>query len=329
MFVPGMSELNRLPTWLEIKAATAVVTMKKRPSGARWSENVQSIHALCDRLLNIDISLNIIDTHYSRICSRSLTQSQQFPAVILGIRPGLHRSIARTIGTMRHSLELSLALMLDTLRQRGEELVTFLALAYCLERMTFPLHMSLAKTLFYFECSVHDMARMGGSSTFIGHRLLPIQIPTRNMCAICYGNFVDPVLTTCRHEFCEYCCRRAFAPHNRCPVCRQRPLPWLDTWPFIAAALWSYVCSYYAAKQTTLALSISNLLLAYMSTDCDMFLDIMFVVVFQLSCNTAAHIIYYYGTGRTILCDRTASEGYRAFQLLHLTVSYGSVFLCY
>jgi hypothetical protein len=59
MFVPGMSELNRLPTWLEIKAATAVVTMKKRPSGARWSENVQSIHALCDRLLNIDISLTL------------------------------------------------------------------------------------------------------------------------------------------------------------------------------------------------------------------------------------------------------------------------------
>jgi hypothetical protein len=235
---------------------------------------------------------------------------------------------------MRHLLELSLALILDTLRQRGEELVTFLALVYCLERMTFPLHMSLAKTLFYFKCSVHDMTRMGGSSTFIGHRLLPIQIPTNNMCVICYDNFVDDfvdqVLTTCRHEFCEDCCHRAFALDNRCPACRRPPLAWPNTWPFIRAQLWSYTCiTHYAAKQTTLALSISNLLLAYMSTDCDHFLDIMIVVVFQLSCNTVAHLVYYYGARRTILCDRTASEEFRAFQLLHLTVSYGSVFLCY
>jgi hypothetical protein len=230
---------------------------------------------------------------------------------------------------MRHILKLSLALTMDTLCQHGEELMTFLALTYCLERMTFPLLMSLAKTLFYFKCSVQDMARMGGSSTFIGHRLLPIQIPTDDMCVICYDKIVDPVHTTCRHEFCEDCCLRAFAPDNRCPLCRQRPLPWPDTWPLIAAELSSYVCSHYAAKQTTLNFSISNLLLVYMSTDCDIFLDITVVFGFQLSCNTAIHIIYYYGIGYTILCDRTASEGFRAFQLLHRTISYGSVFLCY
>jgi hypothetical protein len=230
---------------------------------------------------------------------------------------------------MRPVLNLTLALLLGGPHQRFEELVAFLAFCYSLERMTIPVLMSFAKTLFYSECNIRDMVGQSTTSTFLGHRYLPIQIPTFNMCAICQGSFVDPVLTTCFHEFCEYCRRRAFTQDNRCPVCRRRPLSWPDTWPFIRAQLWSYVCSHYAAKQKTLALSISAILLAYLSTDRDLFLNVMVAVVFQVSCNIVVQVAYYCWMGRTILCGGTASQGYRAFTRLHLSVTCFSVSLCY
>jgi hypothetical protein len=37
------------------------------------------------------------------------------------------------------------------------KLVAFLAFCYRLERMTFPVLMSFAKTLFYSECNIRDM----------------------------------------------------------------------------------------------------------------------------------------------------------------------------
>jgi hypothetical protein len=317
-----------------------------------------------------DTSLNIIVDHYFRSCflfrhnyNSSILAPRARPdlrqivvTTIVNMRPVLNLTLALLLGgphqrfeelvaflAFCYSLErmtipvlmsfaktlFSLALLLSGPHQRFEGLVAFLAFCYCLERMTFPVLMSFAKTLFYSECNIRDMVGQSTTSTFLGHRYLPIQIPTFNMCAICQGSFVDPVLTTCFHEFCEYCRRRAFTQDNRCPVCRRRPLSWPDTWPFIRAQLWSYVCSHYAAKQKTLALSISAILLAYLSTDRDLFLNVMVAVVFQVSCNIVVQVAYYCWMGRTILCGGTASQGYRAFTRLHLSVTYFSVSLCY
>jgi hypothetical protein len=148
----------------------------------------------------------------------------------------------------RHGEEIMavvLALTLELGHEHGEKFMGPVAFAYCLERLTFPVYLSMARFFFHLNLS----RRHGSNSTFTGFRLLPIDAHVTEMCVICHDDLTDPVLTTCRHEFCEGCYMNALALGNCCPLCCQPPLSWDNAWLFISALLWSSICKYYATKQ--------------------------------------------------------------------------------
>jgi hypothetical protein len=107
----------------------------------------KSLHTSRGPPPSTDTSLNITVDHYFISCSlfrRNHNSSTLTPRD----RPNLHQPAVTTIVTMRPVLNLTLALLLGGSHQRFEELVAFLAFCYSLERMTFPVLMSFAKTLF-------------------------------------------------------------------------------------------------------------------------------------------------------------------------------------
>lgn len=186
--------------------------------------------------------------------------------------------------------------------------------------------MTFAKIGFYYKCYMHDL---GEESTFIGHRRLPVE-PTRvDTCAVCLAPIKNTVLTTCLHEFCEGCCLRSYARDNRCPICRQNPLPWDNTPLFLRKVLWSYICRDIVTKQTTSAISIAGLVLAYLSTQPALFWNLCFVAFVLVLLNLWIHAFYFLGSYKTLLCDRTPSLGYQVFRFGHFVVCYGIMFIFY
>ncbi|CAM8917669.1 unnamed protein product [Rhodiola kirilowii] len=42
-------------------------------------------------------------------------------------------------------------------------------------------------------------------------------------CFICRKSFVDPVVTTCKHYFCEHCALKHHSNNKKCFVCNKKP----------------------------------------------------------------------------------------------------------
>lgn len=204
-------------------------------------------------------------------------------------------------------------------RYSFEEVLAVSVFACCAERMAFPIVMTFVKSIFYTICYYRDEDR-GRPSTFYGHRRLPVEVTKEDTCSVCKESMVDPVLTTCLHEFCDICLSQWFNDHNTCPLCRQPPRPWDETQWFLARLLWSYVCADITAKQTTSAISVAGLILAYTSTH--WFRIMTGTIWLLLSLNLLIHGIVCFRIGGTPFCDRTPSQAYRIFRWMHFALYY-------
>lgn len=210
-----------------------------------------------------------------------------------------------------------------------EKILAYVVFAYCFERISFPFIMSGAKLVFYANCYLHDRRMANQASTFIGHRRMPGEAINGDNCSICHDQLKEVVFTTCRHEFCQGCIVPWFIRHNSCPICRQGPIAWRDTPPFLAAVLWSYVYRHLMEKQTTAAISIAVLVLAYLSPDPDMFFVLKIGIPSVMLAVTMMHFGCYIALETDILDDQSPSHDYEDFRWRHFFKVYLGVYWVY
>lgn len=276
-------------------------------------------HNISSALQPFAVSKSVNGSQHDRICHALFYSSHS-------VIPPLNNTIVNMLSFSDR--RTALALVLE--HHSFEDILAYTAFAYCMERMTFPLIMTFSKLLFYNNLYIRDFGALNFSSTFLGHRRLPIEATRDDKCGICLDLLKDPVLTTCGHDFCESCLLEAFtAVNTKCPTCRQRPLAWHDTPWFLAKALWSYVWRYFAAKQTTSAISIAFLVLFYLSTDHNTFYPLMVSIPSVLIFNVIIHFTWYTMSETSLLCNQTPSQGYWNFRRWHFIFVYVSVIGCY
>lgn len=68
----------------------------------------------------------------------------------------------------------------------------------------------------------HEVVPLNAKNRGLLQEALRLYIESQEECAICYDNPNDPVITTCKHVFCQNCIIRAIQIQHKCPMCRNK-----------------------------------------------------------------------------------------------------------